>query len=495
MLLIVPVGQSQSSFVYQQADISALTYQEVRDLQGYKTAMPAFGNVPMLVIPVSFSDYGCDLLVLGCEDTKADIYTAFFGDEDELRWHSVSSYYRSSSYNQLHIQGTVTDWYTPSISAIELSNNSGLLQSRVILPALQWYRSTYQTDGREFDSDNDGFLDAVYFIYSLTFNPDDPAFGNNKDVFWAFVSYIGGQANFQQPTLFYYAWSSVQFMYEDGTYLRTDNGKVVWGEDNKPIFYPHRDNQGNLSVDAHVYIHEVGHLLGLVDYYSYDRQKGDWGASGALDMMDYNIGDHNSYSKAILGWVQPMVVSGPGYYTLAPFVTSGQFLLVPRNFQQTMMDDYLLLEFYTPEGVNEKDAIEAYAGRYPRMFTEIGVKIYHIDARVGKFVIEGGRYQFSEYVTRITTTQNTTYQIMHANTASRSQNPDIKLIHLLEAGGVNTFRHRGFATNDTLFQIGDIFNHTVYRNFSFHDGTPLPYQIAFTSMSESGVTIAVQFID
>jgi M6 family metalloprotease-like protein len=492
MFIIQPALQVQQSFAYLPSDIAQMPYQEVRKLQGYQTAMPSLGDVPMLVIPVSFTDYSCALLLLGCEDTKADIHRAFFGDEDDLRWHSVSSYYQASSYGQLTIEGTVTDWFTPTISAVELSMNSSLLQSRVILPALQWYRTTYQTDAQEFDVDDDGFLDAVYFVYSLDFNPEDEAFGENKDVFWAFVSYIGGQANFAEPTLFYYAWSSVQFMYEDGVYKRTDNGKVVWDEDNQPIFYPHRDEQGKLSVDAHVYIHEVGHLLGLVDYYSYDRQKGDWGASGALDMMDYNVGDHNSYSKAILGWAHPMVVTQPGTYSLAPFVTSGQFLLLPRDFQQTMMDDYLLLEFYTPTGVNEKDANEAYAGRYPRMFTDIGVKIYHVDARVGRYIFVDGRYQFNQYVTRITTTDNTQYRIMHSNTASRSQHPDMKLIHLLEAGGVNTFRHKGFATNATLFKTGDRFNHTLYPNFLFADGTFLPFVIVIGAMTESGVTIHVE---
>ncbi|MEY3692280.1 MAG: hypothetical protein RLZZ388_451, partial [Bacillota bacterium] len=277
--------------------LSGPTYRDVRIREGYATVMPTTGDVKMLVIPINFSDASCEVILEGCEQTKANIEQAFFGEGESMRWHSVSSYYQASSYDQLNIEGIVMDWYTPSITAVALSENRGLLGSQVIQPAIEFFKAQYSNEVISYDQDRDGFLDAVYFIYSLPFDPEEEIYGEDKDVFWAFVAYQGGQANLTSPTLFHYGWSSYQFMYEDGMYQRSENGKVIWDATNEPIFNPHLDLEGQRQVDAHVFIHEVGHLLGLQDYYSYDREAGDWGPAGALDMMDFNIGDHNGFSK------------------------------------------------------------------------------------------------------------------------------------------------------------------------------------------------------
>jgi len=56
-------------------------------------------------------------------------------------------------------------------------------------------------------------------------------------------------------------------------------------------------------------IHETGHALGLADYYDYDDSVGPRGGMGGLDIMDGVWGDHNAYSKWILGWLHPEVVA------------------------------------------------------------------------------------------------------------------------------------------------------------------------------------------
>lgn len=67
--------------------------------------------------------------------------------------------------------------------------------------------------------------------------------------------------------------------------------------------YQHQDIN-----DAHVIIHETGHRLGLTDYYSYGKQT--YSPLGGKDRMDNNVFDHNPYSKRLLGWVPPNVVTG-----------------------------------------------------------------------------------------------------------------------------------------------------------------------------------------
>jgi len=61
------------------------------------------------------------------------------------------------------------------------------------------------------------------------------------------------------------------------------------------------------NIDAHMLVHETGHMLGLEDYYSYSGLENP---CGGVDMMDLNVGDHDAYSKMVLGWVNPYVVDG-----------------------------------------------------------------------------------------------------------------------------------------------------------------------------------------
>ncbi len=473
------------------------TYRDVRIREGYTTVMSTTGDVNMLVIPINFSDASCQLILEGCQQTKLNIEQAFFGDAETMRWHSVSSYYQASSYGQLNIDGMVTDWYTPSITAVALSENRGLLGSQVIQPAIEQFKSQFPNDVVSYDQDRDGFLDAVYFIYSLPFDPEDEIYGEDKDVFWAFVAYQGGQANVANPNLFHYGWSSYQFMYEDGTYQRSDNGKVIWDDENEPIFHVHLDAFDQRQVDAHVFIHEVGHLLGLQDYYSYDREAGDWGPAGALDMMDFNIGDHNGFSKMALGWVEPYVANTQFQSLVLPALSqSANVLILPKLNLTTMMDEYILVEFYQPTGLNQKDSQESYAGRYPRMFTQPGVKIYHIDARIAQLSVTSQGLQLDGFVTAMQPT-GFRYQIAHNNTVSRNAigtNPNHKLIHLLEASGLNTFRHGRFATNASLFQNGMVFN-ADSNPFLMHDGTRLPWELTIGQMGQSGVQLNWRFVN
>lgn len=466
------------------ASTGGMDYRTVRTYEGYRTATPSRGDVPVLVIPISFSDYGCEGLENGCEGTRRDIETAFFGERDALRWESVSSFYHASSYGQLSLYGEVTEWYTPSITAVQLSNQSSVLNSQVTLPALAWYKDRYQTTGEAYDSDRDGYLDAVYFVYSVDFDPKDEAFGPQKNIFWAFVSYIGGLANVNNPGLFHYGWSSYNFMYNDGVLQRSENGKVEWNEDNDFTLIPYRKEDGTLDVNAHVFIHEFGHLFGLEDYYSYDRSLGDWGPLGALDMMDFNVGDHNPFSKAILNWIQPRVLVDEGVVHLTPFQSTGDTLIVRSTYRDTLLDEYLMFEWYTPTGLNQKDAQESYAGRYPRQFTVPGLKIYHLDARVARYQSVNGQWLFTDYVTQAPSMTLTRYELAHSNTASRSLNPNFKLIHLLESSGSNTFINGGFATNETLFQPGDRLS-----TFTFNSGEGLGYHITVLTADEEGVTI------
>ncbi len=472
----------------------SLDYRTLRQAQGYQSATPTSGTVPILVIPVTFSDYPCSALPGGCPGVRADIETAFFGEASDTGWESVRSFYLQSSYGQLTFEGEVSDWYEAEWSAMSLLNRSDRsIASEVMRPAVTWYREQYRDDLTRFDTDGDGFIDAIYFIYSVPAHDHDDQFLDEERVFWAYTSFDNaGQSDVNRPGVFHYGWSSYDFMYKDGYYDRDEAGRLLRDENDEPVFHPWTDDDGKMLIDAHTFIHEFGHFFGLVDYYSYDADSGDWGSCGALDMMDYNVGDHGAFSKALLGWIHPQVISGPATFSLAPSVEAPDGAIVPLHYDGRLVDEYLLIEYYRPVALNLKDSTLPFAGYYPRQFSQAGIKIYHVDARPGRFVQIGGRWVFQNYVDRIGTRTTTAYYgLANSNSAGRSGVPYHKLIHLLESNGRNSLKHGYVATDQALFQAGQAFDESNYPDFRFHDGNLFPYAISIDGLTDEAATITV----
>ena len=155
-------------------------------------------------------------------------------------------------------------------------------------------------------------------------------------------------------------------------------------------------------------------------------------------MMDYNIGDHNSYSKWMLGWVEPKVFNfEEGLMELKSFTETGEFIVVPSDnkVNSSPLSEYLAIEFYTPTGLNTLDASKSYLGSYPKMFSEYGVRVYHVDSRLGEFVYQKGDWYYNDYVYNYSIDDlysNTGYSnyfaIFNNNTPSYSFEEDNKLI-------------------------------------------------------------------
>jgi hypothetical protein len=218
LLLLASCGSSHisssSSFDSQGhmivADEYQTTYAQARRAQGYKSATPTMGEVPILIIPVTFSDYPCLTFPNGCEGTRQDIEAAFFGDASDTGWQSVTSFYETSSYGALSFYGTVAPWYRAEITAAELLNRNEYSVSRNIAePALTWYRETIGDDLKQFDSDSDGYLDAVYFVYSVPANDNEDLFEDEDRVFWAYTMYDNSAlSDKERPRAFHFGWSS-----------------------------------------------------------------------------------------------------------------------------------------------------------------------------------------------------------------------------------------------------------------------------------------------
>ncbi len=455
-------------------------------LDGYRAAsdsfgLPTTGVIKLLVIPVTFTDYRCGL---NCATRKEQIRKAFFGTKEETSWHSAKSFYETSSYGKLTFEGVVTDWYDSSWSSSQFASlpGSGTYASyydptwSMLDNAIAWYKTQTGSNLTEYDTDQDGFIDSVYLVYNNPNATNAVYTTAGENVFWAYTYWNYNNfalANPANPVGMTLVWSSYDFMFE---------------------------GYGTSGIDSHTYIHELGHAFGLDDYYSYTD--GDWGAAGGIDMMDYNIVDHNAYSKYLLGWTYPYVLDGTQNsttITLNPFESSGDFLLIGNNWNGSAFDEYLIFEFYTPTGINEKDSLSAYPGNGLRGFSVPGIKIYHVDARLGKYSLSTG--SFGGYTDTLNNGSSFYPYLAHSNSEQYSQNANFKLLHLLEAGGTNTFINGARATNNTLFKQGNTFNPTTtHSSFFFNTGgrfndlSSIGYTVQISAISNASATLIVNKI-
>jgi M6 family metalloprotease-like protein len=485
------------------ADVSGVNYASTASIYSQRQVedasenpcLTAKGVQKLLVIPVEVSGYEAN----ATDAIRNRIYKNFFGDPSDTSWESVSSFYWKSSYEQLLLQGTVSEWWDCGYSTSQISGFSDSDWSssydptwRLVNEAVAWYKDRYHTDCSEFDQDGDGYIDAVWLVYSA---PDYSSETTLDSTFWAYTySVYFNSPSLTSPMGWKYCWASYDFMSEGYGY-------------------------GN--IDAHTYIHETGHLMGLDDYYTYSGASNS-GPMGKIDMMDNNIIDHNAYSKFAYNWIDPIVVSGACEITLQPSATTGQAVLIPTSggWNGSAFDEYLLAEFYTPTNLNEKDSEAAYPGNSIRGFTEDGVRLYHVDARLcsASYSNGWGTWDYSDSIQfeapqQVGSNVTATYTIMaHSNSTSRNQMTtgtqiDYRLIQEMDAT-----KKRNFATsssditadNTTLFQDGDSFSFADYASsfpeYYFNessvmdDGSALNYKLDFSNMSDGGITIDVSVV-
>ena len=404
--------------------------------------LPAQGEYSALVVPVQFTD---DHFT---QSELADLEIAFNGDAQSTGWHSVSSYYKTSSFNKLSLN---FDIYS---NPVTMPKGSSSYETSDSAPQdiLDYVLDTIDSsvDLSKYDTNDDGYIDAVYLIYSV---PMD--YESDESNFWAFVTWHFESDSYDGVKAHYYLFASVDFMYED-----TEDSGSEYAID-------------GLKLNATTYIHETGHLLELDDYYDYSEGEGSDKGLGNADMMDYTIGDHNVYSKLMLGWVTPTVVTSTQDITISSSTETGQFIMVLLDYDGTYFSEYLLIDLYTATGLNEMhagiDGSLLYDGE------PFGARIYHVSSSIDN--------PFSD-----------DYPSFTDNNNSMSDYPLIKLV---EADGDENYEsdvYNGYryASYDDLWQTGDSLS-SAQPGYTRNDGKLLNFDITFTSVSATSATVSITF--
>lgn len=473
--IVISSSKEGKTYTPEEVEITE-TLHSIENKRQYNTrVLPSTGDVNLLVIPVLLPDYQTiDLDGDGKDDkenVRSNIQEAFFGKD--VAYESVSSYYEKSSYGKLKLKGTVTDWFDISTSGLPFTNAVSIdVQDTfdVVESAIEWCKNILHMDMTQYDTDKDGYIDGVWLIYSCpNYTNGGPRTDENN--YWAYTSW-GNQnedGDVTSPIYNLFGWASYDFLFE---------------------------GYGKSKLDTHTYIHEMGHFLGLNDYYSDSSQ---YSPIGRVDMMDGNIIDHNSYSKMLLGWTKPYLVTGNAEIDLYSMENENACIVIPdddyagEDGKFDPFGEYLLLELYTNDHLNYKDSKEAVLNR-PLAMNGKGVRIYHVDKR--------------KFVTDTTDSRNPTCKIYEGENIDSNHkfilpidnsrgaslyNSIFQLdysynlfdeIRMIEKGNMDTFSTGGYQKDKSLFVEGDVFTMEKYgKNFfpkqtTFNNGHTFSYTIS-----------------
>lgn len=374
--------------------------------------LPSKGSPRALVILVDFPDSPALP-----SQTVADVSSKMFGDggySPDAPKENLRRYYQRSSFNQLDLCGDVYGWYHSPYTREEYLDLAAAYQqlygdvygprigiacarSDLLFDALSAIDP--QVDLSRYDNNHDGTIDAVFLKYA-----GEP--GEWASLFWASQArYAWNEGIFDgvRPNKYVFSWYASQS--RDTSY---------------PLYRPSTD------------IHETGHLLGLPDYYDYDPTVGPRGGVGGMDMMDANWGDHNVFSKYLLGWVTPTIVSsGSWILDLRPASAGRDAVIVMPDASLDQYAEFFMVEYRVPGTGVVPTTIPVPAGSYYTLgpYNVNGLMLWHVDAR-----LDGTRTGFA---------------------FDNSYTPH-KLLRLMEADGREHLEHQQ-GTIDGNFDLADLY--------------------------------------
>lgn len=482
------------------------TYKEYSKNSVYQTSVcPSVGNVKLLVIPVWFSDSEevTGIKLENRNKVKEDIRKTYFGTETETGWNSVKTFYETEStvddVNLLTLDGTVSDWYEVDKQSQVYGRADSATTTDLVKKAADWYFANNPSDSRtNYDSDKDGLLDGVMLIYAA------PDYRSSREAeftnFWAYCYWARSAKNVASPNVDTYFWASYDFMY--GTNKLT--GLYYGGDD------------AHCNLDAHTYIHEMGHVFGLEDYYDYSDQKNP---AGGFSMQDYNVGAHDPFSAISLGWANPYIPTDSQEIKIKPFQTNHDVILLTPEMNSTLsaFDEYILLEYYTPTGLNQLDTTYKYKNTILGP-TDSGIRVWHVDARVAYARMLGGNVTLDAETLTSNLTLPGTYAQAFKNTYYSSDEGSNNYCTLLGSGysdynllqlirndeNAEVFKSsrtaKGNQTigNKDLFKVGDTFQISQFaKQFingssgKLNNNIPLGFSFKVENMTASEATIKI----
>lgn len=329
------IGESEPEEIYE--EIPDTYVKKAVDKLG--APLPSTGTVSLPVFIVSFPDCSFPSSL-----TKEKVSSTLFGPEDpgsaDYPFESISAFYSRASKGQLNITGDIYE-YTAKYPISYYGND--VYRTKITKECLSAFDSVI--DYRKYDSDSNKSIDTALICVPP---------GTSDDDWWPAAGVI------------------------DDNFFRVDGlsvGQVIVG--NEDLSKPNSCNSG--------YSHELGHCLGLPDYYLYygDNSEGLRGDAGT-ELMDTDAhSDLSAVSKLALGWYteeNAMIYkhsSSPQEYVLYNAQTDrGNCLIIPSGTSWDPNSEYFVIEYQT-ETANNSDLKRIWWQKF-----DPGVRIYHASTEV-----------------------------------------------------------------------------------------------------------------
>ncbi len=504
-------------------------------LSNNQTVCPSTGDVNLLVIPVHLPGE-----TNNTDQVLSDINEAFFGNQEDgrLGYKGLSEYYYESSFGKLNFSGTVTNWFdveenmgitdSDDISSDPYSDVSvrGILRS-----AVAWAIEEQNIDIDEYDANDDGYIDAVWLVYDRLDTFSENAIEGTSDyntIFWNMTGWDYDSYKSEEEIEEQIAWGRGTSAFSWASFSSLYTGYCEMKDDSIPVL----DDYSSIPVDTHTLIHETGHLLGLEDYYATDSSV--YRPAGQYTMMDQNVGDIDTYSKIVLGWVTPYVVYGPSSILLQKrSVNDHQAIVIPSNYEEineevlrqlnlgispsdvkitfNPFSEYILIDLYSPDGLDQQDVYGPLVNGREAGPDATGIRVYHIDSRIFKctvLTISGNQqllFDPDNYIWDGETLNSNQAIFMPITNAVGTGNIDVDSslgaelgvsfnsmdqIRLIEATGRDTFSNGEVMSEETLFYLDDEFSMSEFGmiffqgRYSYNGGEDFPFTVKVKTLRE-----------
>ena len=200
----------------------------------------------------------------------------------------------------------------------------------------------------------------------------------------------------------------------------------------------------------------MGHMFGLDDYYDYSSQ---YTPAGGFSMQDHNVGNHDPFSVLSLGWGKAYIPTETVNINLKPLSSSGEMIILSPNWNEynSPFDEYFILEYYTPTGLNELDSTYNYRGSSPAGSKVPGIRVWHVDATL--------QYLDSNRTYHNTTNPSTNLgrvTLLRDNTYSENENGYKLLQYVRNDESAETYLLTDQMNASNMFKKGESFTMSQY---------------------------------
>ena len=358
--LIQEVGHREVARLHQ----AQYTPEMRRDLQLDRPATKSaavLGTGTPLIILWDFNDHTADVV-----NHPTTTFDSMLFSTGVYPTGSMNDYYLEASFGKFGVGGQIIGWQTADNTYASYANTDGSQDPNTARVMIQDMIAQLDAtvDFSDYDSDNDGFVDGLFFVHAGAGQEES---GNPGDI-WS------------------HSWN-----FSSG--LPTNDGVSI----GRYSVEPEEFSDGS-QITVGVFAHEYGHMIGLPDLYDTDYSSagiGQWGLmSGGSwthrpgDQPGSSPATMTAWSKIQLGWITPIELTADAAGLVLPPATTS-----PVAFRFYQAGDAGTNEYYLVENRRRVGFDEGLLGRQIDLGLPDpeGMIIYHVNENMSGNSVDGSR--------------------------------------------------------------------------------------------------------